>query len=45
MKQVSAAALPLIDGKGGGSDAIVQGGGQRSVAGTELLRAMEESLV
>ncbi len=45
MKQVSTAALPLIDGKGGGSDAIVQGGGQRSVAGTELLRVMEDSLV
>ncbi|QUW20788.1 alanyl-tRNA editing protein [Sporosarcina sp. Marseille-Q4063] len=45
MKLVSAAALPLIDGKGGGSDAFVQGGGQRSMAGTELLRIMEESLV
>ena len=45
MKQVSTAALPLIDGKGGGSDAFVQGGGQRSMAGTELLRVMEDSLV
>ena len=44
MKQVSTAALPLIEGKGGGSDAIVQGGGQRSMAGTELLRVMEDSL-
>ena len=44
MKIVSTAALPLIDGKGGGSDAFVQGGGQRSMAGTELLQVMEDSL-
>jgi alanyl-tRNA synthetase len=44
MKQVSSAALPLIDGKGGGNDAFVQGGGKRSMTGTELLLAMENSL-
>ena len=44
MKQVSIAALPLIDGKGGGSDAFVQGGGQRSIKGIELLQVMEASL-
>ena len=45
MKRVSTAALPLIDGKGGGSDAFVQGGGQRSMTGTELLQVMKDSLV
>jgi alanyl-tRNA synthetase len=44
MKQVSIAALPLIDGKGGGSDAFVQGGGRCSMTGTELLQVMEDSL-
>jgi alanyl-tRNA synthetase len=44
MKQVSSAALPLIDGKGGGNDAFVQGGGKRSMTGTELLLVMENSL-
>ena len=44
MKQVSIAALPLIDGKGGGSDAFVQGGGQRSMTGAELLQVLEDSL-
>ncbi|WP_172372781.1 alanyl-tRNA editing protein [Sporosarcina jiandibaonis] len=44
MKQVSITALPLIDGKGGGNDAFVQGGGQRIMTGTELLKVMEDSL-
>ena len=43
MKQVSSAALPLINGKGGGSDAFVQGGGERLVSAEELLTVMEGS--
>ena len=35
MKQVSTAILPLINGKGGGNDAFVQGGG-------ECIRTAEE---
>lgn len=44
MKQVSAATLPLINGKGGGNDAFVQGGGECKIPAEELLQAMEESL-
>lgn len=44
MKQVSAATLPLINGKGGGNDAFVQGGGECKLTAEELLHAMEESL-
>ena len=40
MKLVSSAALPLINGKGGGNDAFVQGGGERLVAAEELVQAM-----
>ncbi len=45
MKQVSAAALPLLNGKGGGNDAFVQGGGERNISAEELLQALEASLV
>lgn len=41
MKQISAAALPIINGKGGGSDAFVQGGGERTVTAEKLLQTME----
>lgn len=41
MKQVSAAVLPIINGKGGGSDRFVQGGGERTVTAEELLQTME----
>ena len=44
MKQVSSSALPLINGKGGGNDAFVQGGGEQTVTAKELLTVMEESL-
>jgi alanyl-tRNA synthetase len=44
MKQVAAAALPLLNGKGGGNDAFVQGGGERSDAAINLLTLMEASL-
>ena len=42
MKQVSSAVLPIINGKGGGSDAFVQGGGELKVNAEVLLQAMEE---
>jgi alanyl-tRNA synthetase len=45
MKQASSAALPLINGKGGGNDAFVQGGGERAVEAEELLRVMTAALV
>ena len=41
MKQISTAALPIINGKGGGSDAFVQGGGERTVTAEKLLQTME----
>ena len=44
MKSVSAAALPIINGKGGGNDALVQGGGEKIVAPAALLEAMKEAL-
>ncbi|MDS9472892.1 alanine--tRNA ligase-related protein [Sporosarcina pasteurii] len=44
MKDVSAAVLPLIDGKGGGNDAFVQGGGDYKLTEEELLKMMENSL-
>ena len=44
MKSVSAAALPIINGKGGGNDALVQGGGEKIVAPTALLEAMQNAL-
>ncbi len=43
MKQVSSAALPLINGKGGGNESFVQGGGERLVSAAQLLTVMENS--
>jgi alanyl-tRNA synthetase len=43
MKHVSSAALFLINGKGGGNDMFVQGGGERSVSAEQLLTVMESS--
>lgn len=45
MKQVSAATLPLLNGKGGGNDAFVQGGGMRTMSAEELLNVMANSIV
>ena len=45
MKQVSSAALPLINGKGGGNEAFVQGGGERLLSAEQLLTVMNETLV
>lgn len=44
MKEVSTAVLPLINGKGGGNDAFVQGGGEHKLSAEALLEAMESSL-
>lgn len=44
MKEVSAAVLPLINGKGGGSDALVQGGGEKLISAEALLEAMKKAV-
>lgn len=44
MKTISAAALPLINGKGGGNDALVQGGGEATIPADALLQAMKDAL-
>ena len=44
MKSISVAALPIINGKGGGNDALVQGGGEKIVAPAALLEAMQNAL-
>ena len=45
MKQLSAAVLPLLNGKGGGNDALVQGGGERTMTAGELLNLMENTII
>ena len=44
MKSVASKVLPLINGKGGGSDQIVQGGGELTMSADQLLLAMQGSL-
>lgn len=44
MKDISAAALPLINGKGGGNDALVQGGGEKTISAEALIEAMKEAV-
>ncbi|WP_107838448.1 alanyl-tRNA editing protein [Metasolibacillus meyeri] len=44
MKHVAAAVLPIINGKGGGSDALVQGGGEQAITASELLTHMAHAL-
>lgn len=41
MKDVAAQVLPLINGKGGGNDIAVQGGGEKIVTAEALLQAMQ----
>lgn len=41
MKTVSSAVLPLVNGKGGGNDALVQGGGEKLIPAEQLLEAMK----
>ncbi|WP_432363135.1 alanyl-tRNA editing protein [Sporosarcina sp. UB5] len=45
MKLVTAAVLPHLNGKGGGNDAFVQGGGERTMTAEELLNVMENAIV
>ncbi|MFC5603703.1 alanyl-tRNA editing protein [Sporosarcina koreensis] len=44
MKLVSTSVLPLLNGKGGGNDAFVQGGGERTMTVEELLNVMENTI-
>lgn len=44
MKQVAQAVLPAINGKGGGSDAQVQGGGDNTMSAQKLLEQMQQAL-
>ncbi|QDQ00519.1 alanyl-tRNA editing protein [Lysinibacillus fusiformis] len=44
MKDIAAHVLPLINGKGGGSEQMVQGGGECIIATEQLLTAMQEAL-
>ena len=44
MKEVSGAILPLINGKGGGNDAFVQGGGEKSIPAIEVLQLMKNTI-
>ena len=41
MKTISSAVLPLVNGKGGGNDALVQGGGEKLMPAEQLLEAMK----
>ena len=43
MKDVAQKALPLINGKGGGNDQMVQGGGDCAISKEELLAAMQDA--
>lgn len=43
MKVIAEKALPLIKGKGGGSDQMVQGGGECIISKEELLEAMQNA--
>ncbi len=44
MKEISGKVLPLINGKGGGNDALVQGGGEKGISSEELLKEMQKAL-
>jgi len=45
MKDIAAKILPLINGKGGGNDQMVQGGGEQLIPTGELLKAMQDALI
>lgn len=45
MKDIAAKILPLINGKGGGNDQMVQGGGEQLIPTGELLKAMQDMLI
>nr|WP_256376307.1 alanine--tRNA ligase-related protein [Solibacillus sp. R5-41] len=42
MKDISSAILPSIKGKGGGNDALVQGGGEKLLTAEQLLDSMKK---
>ncbi|MBD8027332.1 alanyl-tRNA editing protein [Ureibacillus sp. Re31] len=44
MKEISTAILPLINGKGGGNDTFVQGGGEKSISAQDLLEEMKKNI-
>lgn len=44
MKNIASITLPLINGKGGGNDALVQGGGEKLMSAEELLHHMVNAL-
>ncbi|MFJ7669436.1 DHHA1 domain-containing protein [Lysinibacillus sp. NPDC097195] len=44
MKELATKVLPFINGKGGGSEQMVQGGGERIIACEQLLVTMQEAL-
>lgn len=44
MRTVSSIALPVIEGKGGGSASTVQGGGERLISAEELSELLERSI-
>ncbi|MEO4053744.1 DHHA1 domain-containing protein [Solibacillus sp. CAU 1738] len=44
MKGISTAILPIINGKGGGNDALVQGGGEKNILPEELLEYMRSTI-
>ncbi|MEG0381052.1 MAG: DHHA1 domain-containing protein, partial [Kurthia sp.] len=45
MKDISSAILPLMNGKGGGNDALVQGGGEKLLTAEQLLEEMKKMYV
>ncbi|MGE7110565.1 alanyl-tRNA editing protein [Lysinibacillus sp. NPDC047702] len=45
MKDIAAKILPLINGRGGGNDQMVQGGGEHIISTEELLKAMQDVLI
>ncbi|MEK9196704.1 alanyl-tRNA editing protein [Ureibacillus sp. FSL E2-3493] len=44
MKEISTAILPLINGKGGGNEGFVQGGGEKVLSAQELLKEMKQNI-
>nr|WP_106782249.1 alanine--tRNA ligase-related protein [Lysinibacillus timonensis] len=45
MKEVSVKVLPLINGKGGGNDSFVQGGGEKIISPDNLLAEMKRMIL
>lgn len=44
MKNISTKVLPVINGKGGGNNALVQGGGEKIISPGDLLEEMKKAL-